>query len=204
MLNCASLSGRQGELMIFTTRFSPRPFLNHSRVVVACAMMLPPMGFTPGPANMLAPSRLACTTWFVTTMATPNSSARRCSCRRYRPRFTWRSESSPRPLYSVLYREVALSTTMRAKRFEAIMAAASMSSLFWCSVLWTRAYATLSRTFSGSSPWASAICTSLWGRKFPSVSMYMHLPSPPPCVASFWHVTARVWQNWVFPQRNSP
>lgn len=44
-------------------RLSPRPFFRYSRVVVACAMMLPPMGFTEGPANMLPPSRLAATTW---------------------------------------------------------------------------------------------------------------------------------------------
>lgn len=35
---------------------------SHSRVVVACAMMLPPMGLTDGPANMDPPSRLAATT----------------------------------------------------------------------------------------------------------------------------------------------
>ena len=48
--------------MILQVLFSPRPFFSHSRVVEACAMMLPPMGFIDGPANMLPPSRLAATT----------------------------------------------------------------------------------------------------------------------------------------------
>eukprot|EP00955_Chlamydomonas_euryale_P092813 364743-Chlamydomonas_euryale.AAC.12 len=62
MPNVASRSGKDGEAMILTTRFSPRPFFSHRRVVVACAMILPPMGLTDGPANMLPPSRFAATT----------------------------------------------------------------------------------------------------------------------------------------------
>ncbi len=41
------------------------------RVVEACAMMFPPMGFLGSAWNMAAPSTCA-TTWFVTTTATPN------------------------------------------------------------------------------------------------------------------------------------
>jgi hypothetical protein len=49
--------------MILAMRVSPRPLRTWMRVVVACAMMLPPMGFTLGPAKMLPPSRLAWTTY---------------------------------------------------------------------------------------------------------------------------------------------
>ena len=62
MLKVASRSGSDGEATILHCLFSPRPFFSHSRVVDACAMMLPPIGFTDGPANMLAPSRFAATT----------------------------------------------------------------------------------------------------------------------------------------------
>ena len=62
MENCASLSGSEGDAMILTFLFSPRPLLSERRVVVACAMMLPPMGLRLGPANMDPPSRLAATT----------------------------------------------------------------------------------------------------------------------------------------------
>mmetsp|Transcript_11446 Transcript_11446/g.29036 ORF Transcript_11446/g.29036 Transcript_11446/m.29036 type:complete len:214 (-) Transcript_11446:699-1340(-) len=139
MANWASLSARHGEEMILTTRDSPLPFLNQRRVVVECAMMLPPMALMEGPANMPPPSRLAATTWFVTTTATPNSSASRCSDRRNRPRWIWRTESSPRPLNSLRYKLVALSTTISAKRASAIMEAAATSSCAWCSVLCARA-----------------------------------------------------------------
>lgn len=61
-LKLASRSPSDGEAMIFIVRFSPRPFFRNSLVVVACAMMLPPMGLTDGPENMAAPSRLAATT----------------------------------------------------------------------------------------------------------------------------------------------
>ncbi len=60
---CHSPSTSVSRLLTFMLRLSPRPFFRYSRVVVACAMMLPPMGFTEGPANMLPPSRLAATTW---------------------------------------------------------------------------------------------------------------------------------------------
>ena len=62
MLKVASRSGRDGEATILHCLFSPLPFFSHRRVVEACAMMLPPIGFTDGPANMLAPSRFAATT----------------------------------------------------------------------------------------------------------------------------------------------
>lgn len=42
MLKVASASGCEGEAMILATRVSPRPLRSCSRVVVACAMMLPP------------------------------------------------------------------------------------------------------------------------------------------------------------------
>jgi hypothetical protein len=60
----ASRSGRLGEHTILTTLASPLPFLSARRVVEACAMMLPPMGFTPPPAGNMPPppSRLAATT----------------------------------------------------------------------------------------------------------------------------------------------
>lgn len=165
MLKVASASGCEGEAMILATRVSPRPLRSCRRVVVACAMILPPTalscaqggrasqwagvkygstrGFSasanctavtgpvarleeqakpckqtaatpsavpgyptyhaqalplcevmPGPEltdrcgaeNMaVAPSRLPCTTWLVTSTATPYSSARRCRPRRKRP-----------------------------------------------------------------------------------------------------------------------
>ena len=52
-------------------------------------------------------------------------------------------------------------------------------------------------------PNRSAIAISRCGRNVPSVSMYMALPSAPPCERS-WHVTASVWHSCVFPVRNSP
>jgi hypothetical protein len=75
MENVASFSAKHGDPTILATRVSPRPFFTWMRVVVACAMIFPPMGFTLGPANIEPPSRLAATTWFVMTTATPNSSA---------------------------------------------------------------------------------------------------------------------------------
>ena len=36
------------------------------------------------------------------------------------------------------------------------------------------------------------------------MSIYRHLPSPPPISKGSWQVTARVWQIWDFPVRNSP
>lgn len=75
MENDASFSAKQGDPTIFATRVSPRPFLTWIRVVVACAIMLPPIGLMEGPANMEPPSRFAATTWLVMTTATPNSSA---------------------------------------------------------------------------------------------------------------------------------
>lgn len=68
----ASLSGRLGEQTILTTLDSPLPFLSARRVVEACAMMLPPMGFTPPPAGNMPPppSRLAATTCHKACMST--------------------------------------------------------------------------------------------------------------------------------------
>ena len=68
----ASLSGRLGEQTILTTLDSPLPFLSARRVVEACAMMLPPMGFTPPPAGNMPPppSRLAATTCHRAYMST--------------------------------------------------------------------------------------------------------------------------------------
>lgn len=43
--NIASDSGRHGESYILQIRASPRPFLKYNRVVEACAMILPPIGF---------------------------------------------------------------------------------------------------------------------------------------------------------------
>ena len=158
---------------------------------------------------LLAPER-APRAWLVTTTAQPNSSARR---RRKRPRLFWRAASSPRPTYSTRYSAVTLSTTISAKRASDIMDAAAMSSWPWWSVLCARAYATLSSTSLGLSPYLaprrggrsgarsdayteprgrlptrgragaahlSAICMRRCGRKVPSVSMYIALPSPPP------------------------
>ena len=66
MPNVASASGSEGDAMIFAMRVSPRPFFTHMRVVVACAMILPPMGLIVGPANMEPPSRFAATTYIHT------------------------------------------------------------------------------------------------------------------------------------------
>ena len=63
MQKLPSLSGSDGDPTILQTRFSPLPFFSHKRVVVACAMMLPPIGLMEGPANMLPPSRFAATTY---------------------------------------------------------------------------------------------------------------------------------------------
>ena len=38
----------------------------------------------------------------------------------------------------------------------------------------------------------------------PSVSINRHFPSPPPMSNGSWQVTARVWQIWLLPVRNSP
>ena len=129
MLNCASASGKIGEHAIFITLFSPRPFLNANLVVLACAMMFPPIGFNAfAPANG-PPSGLA-TTWLVTITATPNSSAMRASWRKNLPKCIWRALSSPRPSYSVRYKFVTESTIINAKRLSAIIpAAATRSSL---------------------------------------------------------------------------
>ena len=163
MLKLASRSGSEGELMILHVLVSPRPFLSHSLVVDACAMIFPPMGLMLGPANTLAPSRLAATTcphqgyvnqwrhrqlawdsvhsasafakagrtWFVTTTAQPNSSASLCKLRKKRPRWIWRADSSPRPLNSVLYSAVTLSTMMSANLESDIMDAACSRSWAW-------------------------------------------------------------------------
>lgn len=48
MLNVASASGWLGEAMILATRVSPRPLRSCRRVVVACAMMLPPTALSCG------------------------------------------------------------------------------------------------------------------------------------------------------------
>ena len=37
--------------------------------------------------------------------------------------------------------------------------------------------------------------------KVPSVSIYMHFPSPPPISMGIWHVTAMVIQSWDFPEK---
>lgn len=63
MANEASASGREGEATIFAILVSPRPFLTQILVVVACAMMLPPIGFIDGPANIEPPSKFAATTY---------------------------------------------------------------------------------------------------------------------------------------------
>ena len=204
MENCASLSGSTGEHAIFAMRFSPLPLRSARRVVEACAMMFPPMGFNAlAPANMALPSGFA-TTWLVTTTATPYSSASRVRCLRNFPRCIWRALSSPRPSYSVRYRFVTESTMMTPKRASAIIPAAASRSSDWCSVLCALAYATLSSTAPGSMPNRSAIAISRCGRNVPSVSMYMALPSAPPCASGSWHVTASVWHSCVFPVRNSP
>lgn len=57
-----------------------------------------------------------------------------------------------------LYSAVAESTTMSAKRDSAIMLAASTSSFIWCSVLYARAYATLSRICCTSMPYLRRTC----------------------------------------------
>ena len=101
-------------------------------------------------------------TWLVTTTAQPYSSASRCRLRRKRPRLIWRADSSPRPLYSTRYSAVTLSTMMSEKRESAIMEAAAMSRLPWCSVLCALAYATLSRTSCAFRP-------------------YLHHAERPPC-----------------------
>jgi hypothetical protein len=62
MENCASDSGNTGEHAILAMRFSPRPLRSASRVVDACAMMFPPMGF-----NALAPANIALPSGFATT-----------------------------------------------------------------------------------------------------------------------------------------
>ena len=56
MQNSASLSGSIGESTILQIRFSPRPLRNCSRVVLACAIMCPPIWSTLGvspPTNNL-------------------------------------------------------------------------------------------------------------------------------------------------------
>ena len=69
--NCASDSGKTGEHAIFMILFSPRPLRSAKRVVLACAMMFPPIGLSAfAPANG-PPSGLA-TTWLETMTATPN------------------------------------------------------------------------------------------------------------------------------------
>mmetsp|Transcript_91747 Transcript_91747/g.262311 ORF Transcript_91747/g.262311 Transcript_91747/m.262311 type:complete len:203 (-) Transcript_91747:864-1472(-) len=57
----ASLSGMEGESYTLHTRFSPRPLRSCSRVWLACAMMLPPIGFVASLAKLM-PSGFA-TTW---------------------------------------------------------------------------------------------------------------------------------------------
>ncbi len=53
-------------------------------------------------------------------------------------------------------------------------------------------------------PYRSATASKRSGLNVPSVSMYKHLPSPPPTSMGNWQVTAKVWHNCVFPVRNSP
>ena len=62
MANMASASGMEGEAMILALRVSPLPFFSSTRVVVACAMMLPPMAFICGPKAM-GPASGVATTW---------------------------------------------------------------------------------------------------------------------------------------------
>ena len=72
MEKSASDSGRHGESYILQMRVSPLPLRKYRRVVDACAMMFPPMGFLGSALNMAqAPSTWA-TTWFVMTTAIPN------------------------------------------------------------------------------------------------------------------------------------
>jgi hypothetical protein len=59
-------------------------------------------------------------------------------------------------------------------------ALAEVSNCCWWSALYARAYATLSSTSSPFSPYRSATASRRTGRKVPSVSIYKHLPSPPP------------------------
>lgn len=60
------------------------------------------------------------------------------------------------------------------------------------------------QTSSPLRPNRSAIAVSRWGRKVPSVSMYIAFPSPPPASRGSWQATQSVWQSWVLPVRNSP
>ena len=73
MQKLASDSGRLGESTILQIRVSPRPFFSISRVVLACAMMFPPIGAVCGPKDIA--SGFA-TTWLVMTHATPYLSQR--------------------------------------------------------------------------------------------------------------------------------
>ena len=86
----ASPSGRQGESTTLQIRVVPRPFFSRNLhfnppffpylVVLAWAIIFPPIGFSGSFAK--TPESGFATTWFVTTTATPNSSASFCSPRR--------------------------------------------------------------------------------------------------------------------------
>lgn len=98
MENVASDSGRQGESYILQMRESPRPLRRYSRVVEACAIMLPPIGFF-GSAWYIGPdASTEATTWFEIRTATPNSSVSRSNIRKNRAKCICRADSSPRPL----------------------------------------------------------------------------------------------------------
>jgi hypothetical protein len=73
--NFPSASGMHGLSTILAIRSAPLPLRIETRVVEACAMMLPPMGFfwSAGPPGALSTEA---TTWLVTTTATPNCERR--------------------------------------------------------------------------------------------------------------------------------
>ena len=111
---CASLSGKVGEHAIFAILFPPLPFLNANLVVLACAMMLPPIGFCAfAPAN-IPPSGFA-TTWLETTTPVPNSLANFAKPLKNFPNAICLADNSPLPSNSVRNKFVAESTRMSEK-----------------------------------------------------------------------------------------
>ena len=71
------LTNAGGSPPLFQPQSTIRAISRVYRVVLACAMMFPPIGFSGSLAN--TPVSGFATTWFVTTTATPNSSASFCS-----------------------------------------------------------------------------------------------------------------------------
>lgn len=74
--NCASASANVGLSKTVQMRFSPLPFLSLNLVVLAWAMMLPPMALVESLAKLIPPG--SAVTWLVMKTATPNSSASLC------------------------------------------------------------------------------------------------------------------------------